>query len=167
MEMRSSYVNRSGQRLETLYTDIESEKEIDMQLLFAVQAFCFCEGKLVIVYSEQKGYWGPPGGGVEAGESARAATVREVLEESNMRVLTFQLLGMLTVFEPGRTKVHVRSVCIVAPIGPFIMDPDGDVTEIKLIEPEEYRKYFDWEEVGEYQFRKALSMLSEFDVSQT
>lgn len=158
MERHSSYVNRSGQRLETFYKDIESVQETDQKLIYAVHAFCFYKDKMVVVYSEDKGYWGPPGGGVERGESVQGATVREILEETNMRVLSQKLLGALTVFESERTIIHVRSVCIVEPIGPFLADPDGDVTEIRFIDPLDYKEYFDWGEVGEYQFQRALEI---------
>jgi 8-oxo-dGTP pyrophosphatase MutT (NUDIX family) len=112
MEFHSSYVNRSGQELETYYRDISPGEPLDSKEVYAVQAFCFCEGKLVVVYSDEKGYWGPPGGRMEAGESIEEATVREILEETNMHVRSQELLGALTVFEPDRAKIHIRSVCV-------------------------------------------------------
>jgi hypothetical protein len=48
---------------------------------------------------------------------------------------------------------------MVEPYGPFTSDPDGDVTEIRLIDPADYKKYFDWGEVGERIMERALSLL--------
>ena len=42
-----------------------------------------------------KGLWSVPGGRVEAGEDARAATVREVEEETGLRVVLSGLAGLV------------------------------------------------------------------------
>ena len=49
--------------------------------------------KMVVVYSEDKGYWAPPGGGIEKGETVEEAVIREVREETNMKVLHQELIG--------------------------------------------------------------------------
>ncbi len=165
MEIKSTLVNRSGQTLATEYRDIESTEEVCGQKVHGVHAFCFVGDKLVVVYSAAKGYWTPPGGGVEVGETVEEATVREVQEETNMRVLAQRPIGMFRVFEPDYPKLQVRSVCIVEPIGPFIADadPDEGVTEIKLIDPIDIKKYFDWGEVGDRQLQRALEMKAQMD----
>ncbi|HEV7702204.1 MAG TPA: hypothetical protein VGO63_02045 [Candidatus Paceibacterota bacterium] len=40
------------------------------------------------------------------------------------------------------------------------MDPDGGITEIKLIDPKDYKKYFDWGSVGDRLMEQALSLKS-------
>jgi hypothetical protein len=40
----------------------------------------------------------------------------------------------------------------------MLPDPAGGVTEIKLIEPAEYRKYFDWGEIGERIVSRAMEL---------
>lgn len=87
MEIKSTLVNRSGQTLQTVYRDLDSLDELSGRNVKGVHAFCFCGDKLVIVYSDMKGYWTPPGGGVEPGETVEEAVIREVFEETNMRVL--------------------------------------------------------------------------------
>jgi hypothetical protein len=71
MEIKSTLTNRSGQVLSVVYNDINSELDLGDKKIQGVHAYCFCADKLVLVYSEKKGYWTPPGGGVEVGESAR------------------------------------------------------------------------------------------------
>lgn len=79
-----------------VYRDIESIEELGDRTVHGVHAFCFYKDKLVVVYAESKGYWTPAGGGVETGETAEEAIVREVLEETNMHVLmlTYQILSV-------------------------------------------------------------------------
>jgi hypothetical protein len=56
--------------------------------------------------------------------------------------------------------MQVRAVCIVEPIGPFVADadPNGDVTEIKLIDPKDIKQYFDWGEIGAHVLARALEL---------
>lgn len=156
MEIKSTLTNRAGQVLDVVYNDIESERDFADKPIAAVHAYCFCDGKLVVVYAANKGYWAPPGGGVEPGEDARTAVRREVLEETNMRVVRQRFIGVQDIYEPGRVVTQTRSVCIVERVGEFVADPDGDVTEIKLIDPSEYKKYFDWGIVGDRLMQRAL-----------
>jgi hypothetical protein len=46
----------------------------------------------------------------------------------------------------------------VKPYGDFISDPDGSITEIKLIDPKEYKQYFDWGEIGERIIERAIEL---------
>jgi len=139
-----------------IYHDIKSLAELNGKKVDSVSAFCFYGDKLVVVFSEKKGYWTPPGGAVEKGESIEDAVIREVKEETNMRVIKQKLIGYQDVFEPKEIVTQTRSVCFVEPIGKFENDPDGDVTKIKLIEPSDYKKYFDWGAIGDRIMDQAL-----------
>jgi len=158
MEIHSTFVSHiSGQPVSFTYRDIDSLDELNGDKVKGVHGFCFCGDKLVVVYAEDKKSWGPPGGGVELGETVEEAVVREILEETNMRVLKQKIIGYLEVFEPDRT-LQTRSVCIVEPVGDFVSDPDGDVTEIKLIDPQDMKQYFDWGENGDRLLERALTL---------
>ena len=136
-------------------------KDLDNKVLKTVHAFCFYNDKLVVVYAESKKYWTPPGGGIESGETYEEAVIREVKEETNMKVVKQKLIGYQDIYEPNRIVRQTRSICIVEPIGEFDIDPDGDVTEIKLIDPKDYKKYFDWGLIGDRLMEQALSLKSE------
>lgn len=159
MEIKSFLINRSSQKLNLIYREDDPLKDLEGRILQAVHAFCFCGDKLIVVYAAEKGYWAPPGGGIESGESFEEAVIREVKEETNMKVLSQKFIGYQDIYEPDRIVRQTRSFCVVEPYGPFVSDPDGDVTEIKLIDPSDYKKYFDWGEVGERIIERALSLL--------
>lgn len=160
-EIKSMMKTRQMGTIPYTYWDLDSMDEIKGEKIDGVHAYCFCDGNLVLVYAEKKGYWTPAGGGVEEGESVEEAVIREVKEETNMKVLKQKIIGFQKAFEPDRIHVQTRSVCIVEPYGPFVSDPDGDITEIKLIDPADYKKYFDWGEVGDYIMQRALELLKE------
>ena len=47
----------------------------------------------------------------------------------------------------------------VEKIGEFVEDPDGDVIEVKFINPKDYKDYFDWGPVGDRLVERGLEML--------
>ncbi|MEK7213713.1 MAG: NUDIX hydrolase [Patescibacteria group bacterium] len=163
MQIKSSLINRSGHKLNLIYREDDPLKDLDDKFLQAVHGLCFYKDKLVVVYSARKGYWAPPGGGIEKGETYEEALIREIKEETNMKVLSHKFIGYQDIYEPDRIVRQTRSVCIVEPYGPFTKDPDGDVTEIKLIDPVDYRKYFDWGEVGERIMKRAVELREELE----
>ncbi len=165
MEIKSTLTNRSGQVLNVIYKDIDSELDFKDKEISGVHAYCFYEDKLVVVYSDKKGYWTPPGGGVERGETARDAVTREVKEETNMKVLKQRFVGLQEISEPGKVVIQTRSVCIVEPYGPFVEDSDnGEITKIELIDPKDYKKYFDWGEIGDHIMERVLQLKAQIDL---
>lgn len=159
MEIKSKLTNRSGQVLDyTYYEGLDPNENLEGKILQAVHGLCFCGDKLVVVYAEGKGYWTFPGGGIEPGETYEEAVIREVKEESNMKVLYQELIGYQDIFEPNRTIRQTRSFCIVEPYGEFTGDPDGDITEIKLIDPKDIKQYIDWKEIGDRILERALEL---------
>jgi len=162
MEIRTFIETKAG-TFPVHYRDVSNWEEIDSEKVHHVGAYCFCDGKFIVVHNESKhrNHWTPPGGGREAGESAAEATVREIAEESNMRVLKQIPIGYQEITEPHRTTIQTRSFCLVEPIGPFESDPDGDITEISLIDPADSKRYFDWGKVGDHVMSRALELLAQ------
>ena len=157
-EIKSIMKTRQMGDVPYVYQDLDSIEEIRDKKVNGVHAYCFCNHKLVLVYDGKKGTWTPAGGGTEIGESVEDTVVREVKEETNMKVLKQQIIGYQEIFEPNKISVQTRSICIVEPYGPFVSDPDGDITEIKLIDPKDYKQYFDWGEIGDYIMQRALEI---------
>ncbi len=164
MNISSNLTNASGEVLKVEYHDINSELDYGDKKISGVHAYCFYKDQLVIVYAKNKGYWTPPGGGVEEGETAREAVSREVKEETNMRVLKQRFIGYQDIHNSEGIISQTRSVCLVEPYGNFVSDPDGDITEIKLIDPKDYKEYFDWGEIGDHLMARALEIKAQLNI---
>lgn len=159
MEIKSTFKGRNGEVFNYVYREgFDPMEGLDGKILQAVHGFCFYGDKLVIVYAQDKGYWTFPGGGIEKGETYEEAVIREIQEESNMKVLHQELIGYIDVYEKDRIIRQTRSFCVVEPYGDFISDPDGDISEIKLIDPNDYGQYIKWGEIGDIIMNKALKM---------
>ena len=141
-----------------IWHDCDSFDEIKDKKLQQSYGACFYESKLVIVRGQIG--WGLVGGHIEKGETPEIALEREAVEESNMKVVKQIPIGYQVVTNPdGSIDYQLRSLCIVEPIGPFIKDPDNSVTEIKLIDPKDYKKYFDWGKIGDRIIERAMEIL--------
>ncbi|KKP92961.1 MAG: NUDIX domain-containing protein [Parcubacteria group bacterium GW2011_GWA1_36_12] len=165
MEIKSTLINRSGQVLNVVYREGDPLADLGDKILQGVHAFCLYKGKMVLVLHSKSG-WMPPGGGIEPGETYEEAVVREVTEETNMKVIHQVLIGFQDIYEPERIVRQTRSFCIVEPFGKFVSDPDGEITNIKLIDPKDYKRYFDWGEIGEKIMEKAMELKSGVSVSR-
>jgi hypothetical protein len=77
-----------------------------------------------------------------------------------MKVLKIGCIGYQDVqsVEGGRIFRQFRMVAMVEPYGDFTEDPDGDILEIKLIDPKDYKEYIKWGEVGDHLMKKALDL---------
>lgn len=159
MKIESTLTNKSGQTLKVFYNEDDPMIGLEDKVLQGVHAYCFYEDKLVLVKHAKSG-WMPPGGHIEDGETVEETVIREVQEETNMKVLRQELIGFQDIYEFDRVVRQTRSFCIVEPHGDFISDPDGDISEIKLIDPKDYKLYFDWGEVGDRIMERAIEIKS-------
>ena len=157
MEIKSVIKNK-GKTFDVIYREKDPLVDLGGKILQGVHSYCFYKNKLVIVFFKEKGHWTLPGGGIEKGESFEEATIREVKEEGNMKVLDYKFIGYQDIYESDKVVRQVRSFCAVEPYGDFVSDPDGDITEIKLIDPKDYKKYFDWGIIGDHLMNRALEM---------
>ncbi|MFA6158031.1 MAG: NUDIX hydrolase [Candidatus Paceibacterota bacterium] len=163
MEIKTIIQSRLSGPCPTTYRDVANFSDLKDVDMHHVCAYAFCDGKLVLVFDKDKKRWTPPGGHLEGDESLEEGTSREIKEETNMRVVYHQMIGHQAITEPHRVTNQTRSFCIVEPYGPFLADPDGDITEIKLIEPKDAKQYFDWGVVGEHVLKRAVEMLEAYN----
>jgi ADP-ribose pyrophosphatase YjhB (NUDIX family) len=160
----NSTFKHKGQDILVKYYDLDSFDSLDYSKCQQVYGVCFYKDQLVIVHGEGMNHgWGLVGGHIENNENFDQTLAREVQEETNMRVLQSFPVGVQEVTDPdGNTIYQLRYLAIVEPLGEFVSDPAGSVTEIKLIDPMDYKKYFDWGEIGDRIIERAIEIKNQF-----
>src|SRR5207248_11651538 len=71
-------------------------------------------GRVLLVRRADDGYWELPGGRVEVGESASAAVVREVAEETGVAIPVTGLAGVYS--DPGHVLAYPRGRGMYQPL---------------------------------------------------
>jgi 8-oxo-dGTP pyrophosphatase MutT (NUDIX family) len=138
MKKELNWISKTGKHERSgYYEEADDFSQLPTEKIKAVCAFSYCDGKFVIVKNGE--YWEPVAGHVEMGETPEEALIREVQEESNMKVLKYFPVGYLYIREVD--VYQTRYLCLVEPYGPFVSDPDGGVTAIKLVPSEDFAKY--------------------------
>ncbi len=161
MNITNNYLGKSGVEYILEYADADSFDALDKTKCTQVYGVCFYGDKIVIGYGGKKQAWGLIGGTIEDGETFEETLKREIQEESNMEVLACLPVGYQKVIDTRDNSFvyQLRYVCEAKPYGPFVSDPTGGVTEIKLIDPKDYKKYFDCGSIGERIVERALQLL--------
>lgn len=161
MNLINNYLGKSGVEYILEYTDTDSFDALDPTKCTQVYAVCFSGDKMVIGFGGKKQAWGLIGGTIENEETFKETLKREIQEESNMEVLTCLPIGYQKVVDTRDNSFvyQLRYVCKARPHGPFVSDPAGGVTEIKLIDPKSYKEYFDWGTIGERIVERAMELL--------
>ena len=136
------------------YQDADNFDDLEYEKCKQTYGVCFYKDKLIVAFGYFGGSgksWGLIGGRIEKDETFEQTLRREVQEESNMKIISFKPIGYQKVINlKDQSFIYqLRYACIVEPLGSFESDPAGTITEIKLIDPKEYKKYFDWGKIGE------------------
>ncbi len=160
MNITEPYGGKSDFPVMLEYSDAESFGNLPKELCRQVYAVCFVGDEMVVGYGGNKKSWGLIGGTIEPGETFEQTLHREIIEEANMDVISFAPVGYQKVVDSrdGSFFYQLRYVCKAVPRGPFISDPAGGITEIKLIDPRQYKKYFDWGKIGQRIIDRALEL---------
>lgn len=141
------------------YSDLDDFSVLPLEKCRQIYGVCFLGNKIVIARSAGKGTWGLPGGTIERNETIEQALKREIIEETNTEVIKWLPIGYQKVIHPNGSFIYqLRCVCFVEKIGDFVSDPAGHVSEIKLINPLDYKKYFDWGNIGERIIQMGLGL---------
>ncbi|MFZ2484337.1 MAG: NUDIX hydrolase [Minisyncoccia bacterium] len=164
MEIKTQF-EANDQIYNAHYVEADPSLNLGDFTLHGVHSICFNGDKIVVV-KNSKGDWSPPGGAIEKGETYYEASIREIKEESNMKVLHQEYIGYQDVSWLDIKSRQARMFCIVEPFGNFEEDPDGDISEIKLIDPKDYKEYIKWGEIGDRLIVRAFEMLDNYRKSK-
>ena len=110
MEIHSSKIWK-GKDTKFTYRDIDHIDELKKRVCMGVRAYIFCNNKLIVTYSERKDIWEPPGGNVESDELVTNAMIREVKEETNMKVIRHACIGYEDIFAEEKTR-NPHEICM-------------------------------------------------------
>jgi len=156
------YTGKSRVKYIFEYTDCNSFDHLEKDLIKQTYAVCFLENtdKIMIVHNGKKDTWGLIGGSVEEGESLEQTLRRELQEEGNLKLISCKALGYQKVIDTRDNSFiyQVRYFAVATPYGDFVSDPDGTIDKVVVIDPLEYKKYFDWKKIGDEIFKKALKI---------
>lgn len=103
----------------------------------AVRAIIVKDGKIALVRSEKEGYYKFPGGGIEPNESHVQALIREVQEETGLRVKldSVREFGMVHEIRKGgkpRERFEQKSYYYCAEVEDKVFNQDLDAYEAEL-----------------------------------
>ena len=165
--LTNEYIGNSG--VKYIFEYFETDKYDDVPIDEIKQAYAVAwNGNNFIVVNNTKHpkSYGLVGGSVEAGEKPEETLIREIQEESNMKVLEYKLIGYQKVTDTRGIQqpfYQFRYFAIVEPYGPFVADPAGFVTEVIECNQSNYKKYFDWGAIGDRIIEKAIQYKKEYD----
>ncbi|MCL2280484.1 NUDIX hydrolase [Candidatus Saccharibacteria bacterium] len=104
----------------------------------------------VVVSGSKGGHANLPGGHTEPGETVEQTLHREVLEELNMKVIEWHLLGYQHLTDPDdRQANQLRVYAKLEKIGEFIEDPGGSITGHFLVDLDKVDDHIEYGVIGE------------------
>jgi 8-oxo-dGTP diphosphatase len=96
------------------------------------------DGRALVIRRRDNDHWEPPGGILEPGESIEEGLMREVLEETRIRVQPVRLTGVYKNMQRGIVALVFR--CQIIEGQP---EPTKEVSELKWMTPDEISNRLD------------------------
>ncbi len=135
--------NRSGWKLFE-YIDIQEEDIKKYQNVTGAYAILRIADKYVVGYNSWRMQWEFPAGGIDEGETAREAAIRELYEETHQKNERLAFKGLFKVEDAkGDIKYQAIFVCDQEELFPFEHSDNDEMNEIKLWDMQEDIGYVD------------------------
>ncbi len=127
---------------------IEELPEVSWQQIYAIGNL---DGKVPVIFYET-GVQNLPGGKVEPDESLSETISRELEEEINCRVLSWQPIGYQKLTEPDNPEpvYQLRVYAKLEKIAEFENDPGGNVIGYRLVDLKDLNNSINYGNVGEH-----------------
>lgn len=107
----------------------------------SVKAIVVDEQGRFMLAQEEDGWWDMIGGGLEHGEDARAALVREIQEETGLAILSVSEQPVYFITGPRRNHpTYVANVIYEVTLSSFDFVPSGECQKLEFFTPDEARK---------------------------
>ncbi len=154
-------VTHEGERCDLYHIDTDNFNEIDDNLKLKAHAVCIYNGKMLVVNHPEWDIWSIPGGTREEGELIEETLKREIMEETNSKILDFRPISYQKIISPDGNKYHYRLqyLCNIEPLGEFQGDTGGNINKITWIEPKKFEEYIENKEFKKMIVRRALEII--------
>ena len=165
MEYPTDKYARDGQEITGWW--IRSDSLEGFSPITQVYGICFDEkGGILICRQSQERKWQIPGGHPESDESPEVTLVRELEEETDVKVNNAKVLGVQKVNYPnnpdkyeGEVFYQARLICELDELLPQTPDPDnGNVWERIFVPADKITEYVKWGEGGAAMFKDAVEL---------
>jgi len=165
MKLFKKAINHNGERCSVCHVDVNHFDDIPDELKLKAHAVCINNGKMLLVNHPEWDIWSIPGGTRDEGESIEETLKREILEETNCKVVDYRPIAYQKVIGPLGDIRHYRLqyMCDVVPLGDFKEDPAGNVDKISWIRPSDFERYIENKEFKRVVIRRALELLETYE----
>mgnify|MGYP001558621285 FL=1 len=154
-------ITHEKERHDLHHIDTNNFDELQDDLKLKAHAVCMYNGKMLLVNHPEWDIWSIPGGTREKGEPIEKTLIREIMEETNCRVVDFTPIAYQKIISPKGDKFHYRLqyLCNVVPFGEFKEDISGNIDKIAWIEPNSFEEYIENKEFKKMTIRRAFKYL--------
>lgn len=124
--------NKSGWIL-LEHLDITEEEIVNYEKVTGAFAIVTVDGQYIIGYNKWRQQWEFCGGGIEPGETAREAAIRELFEETHQRVTELVFKGISRMQRPnGEFCYQAVFTGVVERLEPFEATDEDEMSDIML-----------------------------------
>lgn len=155
-------ITHNKEKCDIHHVDSDNFDKLKDKLKYKAHAVCLYKNKMLIVKHPEWNIWGIPGGTREIGETIEETLKREILEETNCRVINYYPIAYQKVIS-SKDKIfyyRLQYLCEVEPVDKFIKDPAGNINEIKWISPDKFEKYIEDKEFKKIVIRRAFEIFN-------